>query len=833
MDIDSFIHHLFSDATIAKNIVAQQKLEARDARYASWPEALAPALIQSLDSNGISQPYTHQAQAIQASLEGKHLVISTQVASGKSLCYQVPIIQSQISNPKARALLLFPTKALARDQQFKLQSFLLALSKDSKDFAKLNCATYDGDTPTPHRSKIRSQARSVFSNPDMLHAGILPNHSLWSSFFAGLSHVVIDEVHIYRGVFGSHFANVIRRLKRICAIYGSNPLFICTSATVANALELATNIVEEPIIHIDKDASPRGEQLFCIYNPPVINKALGIRRSSMADSIRFAKKWLKTDGQALLFSMSRISVEMLYMHLSQKAGLQAKARSYRSGYLPEKRREIEQELREGSISMVICTNALELGIDIGGLDAVFINAYPGTISATRQQAGRAGRKGKKSLCILVASSNPLDQYICQHPSYLFENNPEQALIDPDHSEILKAQLHCAVQELSLHEDEGFGSLGSEHILPHLILLEQDGCIRKHRDRWLGNLEAYPAGEVSLRNIGSTLSIVHGEQTIGTVDAASALWMTHPGAIYLDKGDSFLVQSLELKTGIVRVIPTDVNYYTKAIRSSEMDVLSILRASSSETNKKHFGKVKVTSLVTGYKKYRYHSLEALAYEELTLPPSTLHTQAWWFDISAKVVHKVKEMGLWRNDENDYGPDWKSISKRIKERDNYQCQHCGANQNAESFDVHHIQAFKSFVDLQKANQAENLITLCPRCHRLAEQQVKIQSGLAGLAHLIVNLAPFYVMCDRHDLDVIFQESSPITELKPMIAIYDATPGGIGLSRRLYDLQDTIFKDALNLVENCPCEDGCPACVGPVAENGLGAKAHAIALLKEMLG
>ena len=832
MAVEDFIFQLLSDEQLAHSIVAQQKLEAREAKFAAWPDGLAPALIRSLRSLGIEQPYEHQAEAIQASLAGRHLVISTQVASGKSLCYQVPIIQSQITNPKARALLLFPTKALARDQQHKLHNFLFELSRDAREFTKLSCASYDGDTPTSTRSQIRAKARSIFSNPDMLHAGILTNHSLWSSFFAGLTHVVIDEVHIYRGVFGSHFANVIRRLKRICALYGSNPQFICTSATVANALSLASNLVEEPVKLIDKDASPRGEQLFCIFNPPVVNAALGIRRSSMVESIRIAKRWINTGGQALLFSSSRRSVEMLYRYLTDNPAFKDKASSYRSGYLPEERRKIEQDLREGKLSLVISTNALELGIDIGGLDAVFINSYPGTISATRQQAGRAGRKGKKSLGILVASSNPLDQYICQHPDYLFDNNPEEALIDPDHSEILKAQLLCAVHELSLHEDEGFGSLGPEHILPHLILLEQDGQIRKYQDRWIGKLDAYPAGEVSLRNIGHNLSIMHAEEMIGTVDVASANWMTHPGAIYLDQGDSYLVNSLDLEAGIVRVSPTDANYYTQAIQSSDMDILSVLRASSSEKTKKYFGNVKVTSIVTAYKRLRYITMELLGCEDLNLPPSILHTQAWWFSISSQVVHKVQEMGLWRNEVNDYGPAWPKLSQQIKERDKFRCQHCGAKQDQESFAVHHIKPFRTFANAQEANQPDNLITLCPRCHRLAEQQVKIQSGLAGLAFLIVNLAPFYVMCDRRDLDVIFQERSSHTELNPMIAIYDTTPGGIGLARRLYDLQDTILKDALNLVERCPCDEGCPSCVGPVAENGSGAKAHAIAILKELL-
>ena len=831
MDIGAFIDQLFRDKHFAQNFVAVRELEAREALYSSWPDNISPALLQSLENMGISRPYLHQAQAIEAAIAAEDMVISTGVASGKSLCYQVPIIQRQIIDPKARALLLFPTKALARDQEIKMLQFLVELAKTSPQISKLSCATYDGDTAANARSKIRSKARIVFSNPDMLHAAILTNHSLWSSFFAGLTHVVIDEVHIYRGVFGSHFANVIRRLKRICALYGSKPLFICTSATVANARQLATGILERNVRFIDEDASPRGEQLFCIFNPPLVNQELGIRRSSMVESISLAKKWLQTSGQALLFSASRRSVEMLYMYLQNHPKLKERAHSYRSGYLPEERRKIEQDLRMGRLGLVISTNALELGIDIGGLDAVFINGYPGTISATRQQAGRAGRKGKKSLCVLLATSNPLDQYICQYPSYIFDNNPEEALIDPDHSEILKAQLHCAVQELSLKEDEGFGCLESEHILPYLILLQEEGCIRKHQDRWLGILDAYPAGEVSLRNIGSYLNINHQERMIGIVDVASALWMTHPGAIYLDKGDTWMVTKLCLEQGVVEVKPADVNFYTSPLRSSSIEVLNVLRAASSLKMNKYFGKVKVTHLVTGYKKLRYYSMEVLSYEPLDLPPSILDTQAWWFGISDSVVEKVKEEGLWRNDPSDYGKDWPKLTASIRARDKFQCAHCGQKENGKAFEVHHIQPFRSFADKEQANQSDNLITLCPRCHKLAEQQVKIQSGLAGLAYLLVNLAPFYVMCDRHDLDVISEDRSEMAQNQPMIAIYDTTPGGIGLARRLYDLQDKILKDALALAERCPCQDGCPSCVGPVAEKGWGAKLHAIAILKEL--
>lgn len=830
-DVTGFIGHLLSEPRFAENIVARQELGEKESDYQDWPDNVLDGIKETLGKLGYKRLYSHQAEAIEAALQGRDLVISTGVASGKSLCYQVPILQDQLIGSQTRALLLFPTKALAQDQRQKTQALLLALTKKLPKAPKLSCGIYDGDTPSEARRQVRSSARIIFSNPDMLHAAILTNHSLWAQFFAGLRYVVIDEVHMYRGVFGSHFANVIRRLKRICSIYGSQPQFICTSATVANAFQLASDILERPVKLIDRDGSPHGHRQFMLFNPPMVNKQLGIRRSSVIESSSLARRWLKTDGQALLFSISRRSVEILFMYLQSRPELLERARSYRSGYLPEERRKIEKELREGEIGLVISTNALELGIDIGGLDAVFMNGYPGTISATRQQAGRAGRIGNQSLCVLVASSNPLDQYICQHPEYIFENNPEQALIDPNHPEILRQQLLCAVHELALLDEEGFGNLGPEHIFPHLKLLEEDGLVRHQGNRWLGILDAYPAGDVSLRNISSQMQISCLDELIGYVDAASSLWMTHPGAIYLDRGEMWLVTNLDLEHGKVEVKPTRENYLTQATRQSQIELLSLIRRETSPQGDKCFGNVKVTSLITGFKKVRLFTQELIGYEELDLPPSVLDTQAWWFSLSQRVVAKVRELGLWRNDPKDYGREWPKLKDSIRSRDKFRCGHCGIAESGKAFDVHHITPLRMFSELSAANDPDNLITLCPRCHRLAEEAVRIQSGLAGLAYLLVNLAPFYVMCDRKDIDVIFEDRSELAGGDPVIAIYDTIPGGIGLSRKLYELQNRIFTEALSLAESCPCEDGCPACVGPVAENGAGAKAHAIAILKEL--
>jgi DEAD/DEAH box helicase domain-containing protein len=415
MLIDDFVYSLKSSKAYTDSLVSEQVIPGQEAVYQDFPAALDTPIINTLSLLGITKLYKHQSEAIQEVMNGKHIVVSTGVASGKSLTYQIPILQTLTTNPNSRTLLIFPTKALAQDQHLKLNNLLTVWQKQQTKPIKLSAGIYDGDTPSAQRQLIRKQANLVFTNPDMVHLGILPHHTMWSGFFANLKYVIIDEVHIYRGVFGSHLANVIRRLKRIAAFYGSHPQFICTSATLSNAREFVENLLESPVTLIDKDASPHGKRYFHIINPPMVNQELGIRKSSIIESVSLANKFLNTDAQALLFTISRRSAEMLYIYLQDKTLLKEKIQSYRSGYLPEQRRAIEQQLRDGEANIVITTNALELGIDIGGLDAVFLNGYPGSIAATRQQAGRAGRKGKSSFAALIAASTALDQYICTHP----------------------------------------------------------------------------------------------------------------------------------------------------------------------------------------------------------------------------------------------------------------------------------------------------------------------------------------------------------------------------------------------------------------------------------
>lgn len=826
--IHDFVERLQRDKRHRETIVSTNIVDAREPVYADFQVLLSPLLIDVMQEQGISRLYSHQAEAIGQILARKSVVISSGVASGKSLCYQLPILNSLILDPKSRVLMLYPTKALAQDQTQKMTELCALLTAKSGE--KIYNAIYDGDTLAQDRSRIRKQANIVFSNPDMLHLGILPNHSLWAAFFARLQYVVIDEVHYYRGVFGSHFANVIRRLKRICRLYQQKPVFICTSATLANAQELAQELIGEEVILIDSDGSPMGKRINLIINPPLENKNLGIRRSSSAESGALARMLLHYPLQSILFSVSRRSVEMLLLHMPEK--FRDKIASYRSGYLARDRREIEKKLREGALKLIISTNALELGIDIGGLDVALINSYPGSISSVRQEAGRAGRKANTALSILVAASNPLDQYICQHPEYLWGKNPEQALIDPNNTEILLQELLCAISELSFKEGEDFGNMRFIELSGYLQVLLDEGRIRKVGSKYLGIVGEYPAAEVSLRNASNQFPIMAEGECIGYVDEASALWMTHPNAIYLHLGETWIVKKLDLEKKLVLLEEIQADYYTQALRETDLILTKLRRIHEYHWGKKHFGRVLVQTQITGFKKIKFGSMEVLGVQELDLPRQELDTMAWWLSFSRRMIEKVREQGLWNSDVNDYGKDWKRISDEIRRRDNYRCVNCQAPEDGRAWDVHHRIPFRKFGSSQEANRPENLITLCPRCHHLAEQQVRIQSGLSGLAYLLSNLAGFFVMCDPKDLGLYFEPESRLANGDPVIALYDMVPGGIGLCKKLYEIQDQLFKAALEQIDHCACEAGCPSCVGPVAEQGEGAKSHARAILVELI-
>lgn len=825
------------EPTVSSNVVEWHVDPERPAQYAGFPRDLHPILLQYLIRDGINQLYVHQVDAWEASRNGDHVVVVTGTASGKTLCYNLPILNQVLNSPDDRALYLFPTKALTQDQYHGLENISLALSGADKS---IRPAIYDGDTPSDHRPAIRTNARLVLSNPDMLHTGILPHHTRWAEFFRNLRFVVIDEIHVYRGVFGSHIANLIRRLMRVAAFYGAHPQFFMTSATIANPGQLAERLIEQPVTVIDHDGSPRGKRHFLLYNPPIINQDLGLRASSMTESIRLTGDLLDMNVQTLLFCRARRTVEMMLKYLQQaRADTSDSLRSYRSGYLPTERRDIEHSLRQGTARAVVATNALELGIDIGGMDAVVLVGYPGSIASTRQQAGRAGRKLGSSLAVLVASSFPLDQFLMQHPEFIFDRSPEQALINPDNLLILLQHLRCAAFELPFKKGDLFGRLDPVLLQSILELLSQSGDLHASGDKFFWMADSYPANNVSLRSSSPNsvvLQIMHANgnpQIIGQVDYESALWMVHPQAIYLHSGNMYEVQNLDLESNTAQIKPVEVDYYTEPRKKIEIEKLSLIRQSEVTGGSRNYGELMVTTQVTGYRRIRWYSNENLGEADLDLPATQLRTTGYWLTLSPETVDHLREAGLWNSDPNDYGPNWQQIRKLVLQRDHYTCQSCGAVERDQPLHVHHKIPLRSFASNEQGNQLSNLVTLCPPCHRRAELSVSIRNGLSGLTYVLQNLAPLFLMCDVSDLGASYDPLSPLAEKQPAVVIYDLVPGGIGLSESLYDIHDDLVNRAYELVTRCGCKNGCPSCVGPAGINGIGGKEETIALLSALCG
>lgn len=828
-----------NDSAIAPHIAARKTFPARAAQTVAFPDNVHPALIGSLHARSIDSLYTHQATAWQHVSAGKHIVVVTGTASGKTLCYNLPVLDGLVRDDKARALYLFPTKALAQDQVANLTADGRRMTENispSSVFRPPPVSAYDGDTPQHLRASIRKIARIIVTNPDMVHTGILPHHTIWAEFFRNLQFIVIDEMHAYRGVFGSHVANVIRRLKRIAKFYGAAPQFILTSATIANPVELAERLIEENVVLVDNDGAAKGEKQFILYNPPVVDAKLGLRKSSLLESVRLTQELLQQNVQTIVFARSRRTVEIMRKYLGNADTI----RSYRSGYLPTERREIERGLRDGTVRAVVATNALELGIDIGGMGAAILVGYPGTIAATMQQAGRAGRGDKASLAVLVASADPLDQFLAHHPAYIFGRSPERALINPDNLLILLAHLRCAAFELPFRQNENFGRVDSAYVAEFLQFLVESQVIHQSGEKYFWMADQYPADAISLRSASAqtvalqTLS-PDGEErgeVIGTVDLESAYWMVHPEAIYLHEGQSFIVSKLDLEHGIARLVPSDVDYFTEPRKETTVQLLDRFAHADARGATKSHGEIAVTTQVVGYKKIKWYTHENLGEGIVSLPPTELHTTGYWLAVNDDTVAKLRTEGLWSNAPNAYGPDWDAIRNRVRARDRFRCQGCGAPENGPPHHVHHKIPFRAFASREQAHQLDNLVTLCPTCHRRAELAVRIRSGLAGVAHVLGHLAPLFLMCDTGDIGIHSDPASPLTDGKPTIVIYDQIPAGIGFSERLFELHDELLARALELVSSCECADGCPSCVGPGGENGYGGKKEAQALLSAMV-
>lgn len=854
MDIRQLLTQLRADREFMRRVAAWERIPPRPARTAPFPDSLDQRLVAALKSRGIESLYTHQAHAMEAVARGEHIAVVTSTASGKTLCYNLPVLNALLHDSAATALYLFPTKALAQDQLAALRELMDALG------TQISAQTYDGDTPRDRRRSTRSAGGIVITNPDMLHTGILPHHTQWAAWFENLRFVVLDELHTYRGVFGSHLANVIRRLKRIAAFYGSAPQFICCSATIANPLELAQKLLDVGqdavlpyrVTLIDDDGAPRGEKHFILLNPPIVDKTLGQRRSYMLEARDVAARFLSAGVQTIVFARARLTTEVLLTYLRDAAGPLGvdpqTIRGYRGGYLAEERRAIERGLRDGSVHGVVATNALELGVDIGQLGAAVLAGYPGTIASAWQQAGRAGRRNAVSAAVLVASASPLDQYLVTHPRYFFERSPEHGLIAPDNLAILVNHLKCAAFELPFKAGEPFGSLGP--VDEFLGVLAEEGWVHRSASHFRWVADAYPAQGISLRS-GSedTVAIisrsdrsadrpVRSETTIGQMDRLSAPALIHAGAIYLHEGQQYLVEQLDWEAGQAWVKPVQVDYYTDASSATDVRVLEEAAREDRDATSRSHGEVLITSLVTGYRKIKLYTHEVLGWGEVTLPEQETRTAAYWLSVSKDAAEKLVAEGVLLLP-NDYGPSWNKARDAARARDGFRCRSCAAlEREGRQHDVHHLRPFREFGyargvnDNDKiANVLENLITLCPACHHRVEVSRGVRSSLGGLAHALGNLAPLYLMCDPRDIGIVAEQRSAFAGL-PTITLYEHVPAGIGFSQTLYELHDELLTAAHDLIAACPCDGGCPACIGPGAASP-EAKQQTVKLLNVLAG
>jgi DEAD/DEAH box helicase domain-containing protein len=645
--LQDILYELKINEDFKDNIVAWNTIPERKAQTVPLPERLHPALSDALSNKGIEALYTHQKAAYEKVMNGSSIVAVTPTASGKTLCYNLPVLQSILLNPSSRALYMFPTKALAQDQKSEINEIIQAAGVD------INSYTYDGDTPANIRQRVRKAGHVVITNPDMLHSGILPHHTKWVSLFENLKFVVIDELHTYRGVFGSHVANVIRRLKRICRYYGSNPVFICTSATIANPLELAENLTEEQMVLIDNNGAPSGRKHFLFYNPPIVNKPLNIRRSATLEVRKIAGELLKNKIQTIVFARSRVRVEIILTYLQELVKRQLGPKSimgYRGGYLPTERRKIEKGLRSGEIYGVVSTNALELGVDIGQLQVCVMTGYPGTISSAWQQAGRAGRRHGEALIIMVASSSPLDQYIIQHPDYFFNKSPETARINPDNLIILIDHMKCAAYELPFKADEQFGHVGTEELLEYLA---EERILYRNGDKWYWMNDSFPAHNISLRS-ASQENVIIVDQTdvanvkvIGEMDRFSAMTLLHEEAIYLHQGTQYQVEMLDWDEKKAFVREVDVDYFTDANLAVQLKVLEVDKLKSLEDAEIGYGDVSVRAMATIFKKIKFETHENIGSGPIHLPEEELHTNAAWMSLNKsfkELGHDRLEQGL---------------------------------------------------------------------------------------------------------------------------------------------------------------------------------------------
>ncbi len=796
MDFADFLNKLTCSRYYQGQIVHIHRIPRREAASGDLADPLPPELVSTLAKMGIEKLYTHQVEAIEAVRRGESVVTVTGTASGKTLCYNLPVLESllshrgtehtegstkrQIRNPQsairnATAFYLFPTKALAQDQLRGLRRYA-ELEPALAGVMKAGC--YDGDTPQTTRRKLRDEASIILTNPDMLHQGVLPYHTRWSKFFSNLRYVVIDEIHSYRGIFGSNVANVIRRLNRVCDFYGVRPQFICSSATIANPRQLAEKLTGTRMTLVDNDGSPRGEKQFVLWNPPIIDVGGMERRSSNVEAQDLMVALMKSGVRTITFGKARVVAELMYRYVRDALPRQLadKVRPYRGGYLPEERREIERQLFSGELMGITSTNALELGIDVGGLDASIIIGFPGTVASVWQQAGRAGRGTEDSLVVFVAYNDPIDQYLVRRPEYFFGQSPESAVIDPENPYVLAHHMKCAAFELPLkeHDVDSFGG----GMAPIAEILADAGDFKQVDDTYYYSSTQFPAKGVNLRTISDNTFVIaeiegdlqeakekdiptdekfnprslpSGSRVIGQVDAISAPELVYPQAIYMHEGETYFVEDLDLANRVAYVRRASVDYYTNAILDSSIRVgigCSVSGVSEPQTPNPesrisntfertwhgasiNFGSATVTWATTGFKKIKFYSLDSIGYGKVDIPPQHLETMAMWIIPPADIIAEVKKQGR--------------------------------------------------------NPVE---------------------GLMGIRNLAVHALPLFAMCDKEDIGGVVDSSN--TGL-PTIFIYDRYTGGLGFAETGYEKVEELMRTCLQMVEECGCEDGCPSCVG----------------------
>ncbi|RAS89605.1 ATP-dependent helicase [Priestia endophytica] len=729
-DLNYIINQLRDD----ENVTYWREMQPKEAKTSPIPQDIDIRIQMALRKRGIEKLYTHQSTAFREVRNNRDIVAVTPTASGKTLCYNLPVLQSIVEDNQSRALYIFPTKALAQDQKSELNEIIDEMGINIKSY------TYDGDTSPQIRQTVRKAGHIVITNPDMLHSSILPHHTKWVSLFENLKYIVIDELHTYKGVFGSHVANVIRRLRRICEFYGSSPIFICTSATIANPQELGEHLIGKKMTLINNNGAPRGRKHFVFYNPPIVNKPLNIRKSATVEVNNLAKEFLKNKIQTIVFARSRVRVEVILSHLQElvKRELGPKSiRGYRGGYLPKQRREIERGLRSGDIMGVVSTNALELGVDIGQLQVCIMTGYPGTIASTWQQAGRAGRKHGESLIIMVGSSTPLDQYIIQHPNYFFDRSPEFARINPDNLVILVDHLKCAAYELPFKKGEKFGNLEIEDVLEFLV---EERVLYEAGEKWYWANDSFPATNISLRSASQEnvvivdISETANRKIIGEMDRFSAMTLLHEEAIYLHQGVQYQVEELDWEEKKAYVREVDVEYFTDANLAVNLKVLEVDKTLETNHLNVNYGEVAVNALPTIFKKIKLSTFENIGSGPIHLPEEELHTSATWFELK----------------ETAYEMDTKVLEQL----------------------------------------------------------------LMGISNVLTNVVPIHVMCDKNDIYVVSQIKATYTG-KPTIFLYDHYPGGIGLAENIFNRFNEIIEAAKELILKCPCEGGCPSCIGTEIE------------------